>query len=129
MIFAGTSLNIANNLKQNVLNKPLFAKFETIELKFEENFHKMLNLISQFEQFRIKYNNEYNKKYLNIFNMFIQKYNELDNYLINMKDFFVIEYDIIDSANQSLKKVTKFIEDIKIIFDDTTNTFCDYLEL
>ena len=64
----------------------------------------MLNLISQFEQFRIKYNNEYNKKYLNIFNMFIQKYNELDNYLINMKDFFVIEYDIIDSANQSLKK-------------------------
>ena len=129
MIFAGTSLNIANNLKQNVLNKPLFAKYETIESKFEENFHKMLNLISQFEQFRIKYNNEYNKKYLNIFNMFIQKYNELDNYLINMKDFFIIEYDIIDSANQSLKKVTKFIEDIKILFDDTTNIFCDYLEL
>ena len=94
MIFAGTSLNIANNLEQNVLNKPLFAKFETIELKFEENFHKMLNLISQFEQFRRKYNNESNKKYLNIFNMFIQKYNELDNYLINMKDFFVIEYNL-----------------------------------
>ncbi len=129
IIFADTSLNIAKNLKENVLNKPLFAKYETIELKFEDNFHKILNIISQFEQYRIKYNNEYNKKYINIFNMFIQKYNELDNYLINMKDFFIIEYDIIDSANQSLKKVTKFIEDLKVLFDDTTNTFCDYLEL
>ena len=129
VIFADTTLVIAKNLKENILSKPLFAKYDTIESKFEENFHKMLNLISQFEQYRIKYNNEYNKKYTNIFNMFIQKYNELDNYLITMKDFFIIEYDIIDAANHSLKKVTKFIEDIKKLFDETTNVFCDYLEI
>ena len=128
-IFADTSSVIAKNLKENIINKPLFAKFETIETKFEDNFHKMLNLISQLEQFRIKYNNEYNKKYLNIFSMYILKYNELDNYLINMKDFFLIEYDIVNSANHSMKIVNKFIEDIKKLYEDSTNIFCDYLEM
>ena len=129
IIFADTSSVIAKNLKENIINKPLFAKFETIEGKFEENFHKMLNLISQLEQFRIKFDNEYNKKYLNIFNTFIQKYNELDNYLIQMKDFFIIEYDIINAANKAMRRVTKFIEDIKKLFEDSTNIFCDYLEM
>lgn len=129
MVFADTSSVVAKNLKENILNKPLFAKFEVIEGKFEENFHKMLNLISAFEQFRIKYDNEYTKKYSNIFDEFIQKYNEPDNYLIKMKDFFLIEYDIIKNANHSMKKVTKFIEDIKKLFEDSTNIFCDYLEM
>ena len=129
VIFADTSSVIAKNLKENIINKPLFAKYETIETKFEDNFHKMLNLISQLEQFRIKYNNEYNKKYLNIFSMYILKYNELDNYLINMKDFFLIEYDIVNSANHSMKIVNKFIEDIKKLYEDSTNIFCDYLEM
>ena len=53
VIFADTSSVIAKNLKENIINKPLFAKYETIETKFEDNFHKMLNLISQLEQFRI----------------------------------------------------------------------------
>ena len=129
IVFADTSSVVAKNLKENILNKPLFAKFEVIEGKFEENFHKMLNLISVFEQFRIKYDNEYTKKYSNIFEVFIQKYNEPDNYLIKMKDFFLIEYDIIKSANHSMKKVSKFIDDIKKLFEDSTNIFCDYLEM
>ena len=129
MVFADTSSVVAKNLKENILNKPLFAKFEVIEGKFEENFHKMLNLMSVFEQFRIKYDNEYIKKYSNIFEEFIQKYNEPDNYLIKMKDFFLIEYDIVKNANHSMKKVTKFIDDIKKLFEDSTNIFCDYLEM
>ena len=75
MTFADTSSMVAKNLKENILNKPLFAKFEVIEGKFEENFHKMLNLMSVFEQFRIKYDNEYTKKYSNIFEELVQKYN------------------------------------------------------
>jgi hypothetical protein len=46
-----------------------------------------------------------------------------------MKDFFLIEYDIIKSANHSMKKVSKFIDDIKKLFEDSTNIFCDYLEM
>ena len=88
LTFADTSSVISKKIRENILNKPAFEKYETIENKFEENFHKMLNLISKFEQIRIKYNNEFNKKYLNIFNNYIQKYNELENYLVNMKDFF-----------------------------------------
>ena len=129
MVFADTSSVVAKNLKENILNKPLFAKFEVIEGKFEENFHKMLSLISVFEQYRIKYDIDYSKKYVNIFDTFIQKYNEPDNYLIKMKDFFLIEYNIVKNANYSMKKVAKFIEDIKKLFEDSTNIFCDYLEM
>ena len=128
-IFANTSSAIVKNLRENILNKPLFTKYESIESKFEENFHKMLNLISQLEGFRIKYNNQFNRIYLNIFNMYIQKYNEIDNYLVTMKDFFLIEYDIINSANYSIKRVDKFIKDIRKLYDDSTNIFCDYLEI
>ncbi len=127
--FADTSSVISKKIRENILNKPAFEKYETIENKFEENFHKMLNLISKFEQIRIKYNNEFNKKYLNIFNNYIQKYNELENYLVNMKDFFLIEYDIVNSANYCLKKVRIFIDDFRKIYDESINTFCDYLEM
>ena len=129
VIFADVSSVISKKIKENFLSRPIFEKYDTIENKFEENFHKMLNLISKFEQFRIKYINEYNKKYLNVFNIYIQKYNELDNYLINMKDFFLIEYDIVNSANFCLKKVRKFSDDFRKIYDDSINTFCDYLEI
>ena len=128
-IFVDTSSTIVKNLRENILNKPLFAKYETIENKFEENFHKMLNLISQFERFRIKYDNDYQKKYFNIFNMYIQKYNEIDNYLITMKDFFLIEYDIVNCSNSAIKQVNIFIEEIKKLYDDSSNIFCDYLEM
>ena len=129
IVFADTSSSIVKNLKETIINKPLFAKFESIEGKFEDNFHKMLNLISQLEQYRIKYNNEYNKKYVNIFNTYIQKYNEMDNYLITMKDFFIIEDDIVNTANQCIEKINKFLEDIKKLYEDSTSIFCDYLEM
>ena len=128
LTFANTSAEIGKNLKEK-LSSPLFAKYDTIELKFEENYQKMLNLVHQLDQYLNKYNNEFNKKYFISFNTFMQKYNELDNYLINMKDFFIIEYDIINEANQSILIATKFIKDIKVLYDESTTIFCDYLEL
>ena len=112
-----------------VTNKPIFLKYENIEIKFEENFHKMLALISNLEQLRIKYNSEFSKRYVNIFNTFVDKYNELDNYLINMKNFFSIEYDIVVTANYVMKKVEEFILQMKALYEESINIFCDYLEM
>ena len=119
---------IANDLK-DIINKPLFIKYEAIELKFEENFHKMLELISNLEQCRIKYNSEFAKKYVNTFNIFVDKYNELDNYLINMKNFFSIEYDIVNSANFVVKKADEFILKMQKLYEESISIFCDYLEI
>ena len=119
---------IANDLK-DIISKPLFIKYEAIELKFEENFHKMLELISNLEQCRIKYNSEFSKKYVNTFNIFVDKYNELDNYLINMKNFFSIEYDIVNSANFVVKKADEFILKMQKLYEESISIFCDYLEI
>ena len=120
--------NISKELKE-IINKPLFQKLETVELILEENFHKMLTLISNLEQIRIKYNTEFSKRYVNSFNTFIDKYNEMGNYLLNMKDFFSIEYDIVSAANYVINKANNFITSIKKLYDESINIFCDYLEI
>jgi hypothetical protein len=119
---------ISKELK-NIINKPLYQKYETIELKFEENFHKMLGHIAYLEQIRIKYNAEFSKRYVNIFNTFIDKYNEMGNYLLNMQDFFSIEYDIVSAANFVMNKANDFVSKIKKLYDESINIFCDYLEI
>ena len=120
--------NISKDLKE-IINKPVFQKLETVELILEENFHKMLTLISNLEQIRIKYNTEFSKRYVNSFNTFIDKYNEMGNYLLNMKDFFSIEYDIVSAANYVINKANNFITSIKKLYDESINIFCDYLEI
>ena len=120
--------NISKDLKE-IINKPLFQKLETVELILEENFHKMLTLISNLEQIRIKYNTEFSKRYVNSFNTFIDKYNEMGNYLLNMKDFFSIEYDIVSAANYVINKANNFITSIKKLYDESINIFCGYLEI
>ena len=119
---------IASDLK-NIINQPLFLKYEGIEIKFEENFHKMLELISNLEQLRIKYNSEFAKKYVKMFNTFIDKYNELDNYLINMNNFFSIEEDIVITSNYMMKKAKEFILQMEALYKESISIFCDYLEM
>ena len=120
--------NIAKSMKE-IISQQIFTKYDIIETKFEENFHKMLELISGMEQFRIKYNNEFSKKYDNVFNTYVQKYTEVNDFLINMKDFFSIEYDIINSANFAIKNSLEFINSIKILYEESITIFCDYLEI
>ena len=120
--------NISKDLKE-IINKPVFQKLETVELILEENFHKMLTLISNLEQIRIKYNTEFSKRYVNSFNTFIDKYNEMGNYLLNMQNFFSIEYDIVSAANYVINKANNFITSIKKLYDESINIFCDYLEI
>ena len=119
---------ISSDLK-NIINQPLFLKYEGIEIKFEENFHKMLEHISNLEQLRIKYNSEFAKKYVKMFNTFIDKYNELDNYLINMNNFFSIEEDIVITSNYMMKKAKEFILQMEALYKESISIFCDYLEM
>ena len=132
LIYADIFSIITNNLKENVLNKPLYNKVETVEPKFSENLTKMHKLINKIKHRREKLNNKYKKEYEPLFYYFKDRKEkqvpELFNDLVCMKDFLFIEYDLISYCNKAFVKVRKFLEDIEILFNDSTNLFCDYLE-
>ena len=132
LIYADIFSIITNNLKENVLNKPLYNKVETVEPKFSENLMKMQKLIIKLKHRREKLINIYKKEYEPLFYYFKDKKEkraqELFNDLVCMKDFLFIEYDLISYCNKAFVKIKKFLKDIEIIFNDSTNLFCDYLE-
>ena len=132
LIYADIFSIITNNLKENVLNKPLYTKVETVEPKFVENLNKMTKLVNKLIHRRDKLINKYKKDFEPLFYYFKdrkeKKALELFNDLVCMKDFLFIEYDLISYCNKAFVKIKKFLKDIEIVFNDSTNLFCDYLE-
>ena len=132
LIYADIFSIISNNLKENVLNKPLCDKVETVEPKFWENEKKIEKLVSKLEHRRDKLINKYKKDYEQLFIYFKDKKQkqapELFNDLVCMKDFLFIEYELVSYCNKAFIKVRKFLKDIEICFNESTNLFCDYLE-
>ena len=132
LIYADIFSIITNNLKENVLNKPLYNKVETVVPKFSENLTKMQKLINKLKHRREKLINKYKKEYEPLFYYYKdrkeKRAQELFNDLVCMKDFLFIEYDLIMYCNKAFVKIKKFLKDIEVIFNDSTNLFCDYLE-
>ena len=132
LIYADIFSIISNNLKENVLNKPLYNKVETVEPKFWENERNMEKLISKLEHRREKLMNKYKKDYEQMFCYYKDKKQkespELFNDLVCMKDFLFIEYELVSYCNKAFVKIRKFLKDIEVLFNDSTNLFCDYLE-
>ena len=132
LIYADIFSIITNNLKENVLNKPLYNKVETVVPKFVENLTKMNKLINKLKHRREKLINKYKKEYEPLFYYYKDRKEkrapELFNDLVCMKDFLFIEYDLISYCNKAFVKIKQFLKDIEIVFNDSTNLFCDYLE-
>ena len=132
LIYADIFSIISTNLKENVLNKPLYNKVETVEPQFWENEKKMEKLITKLEHRRVKLMNKYTKEYEQLFCYYKDKKQkdaqDLFNDLVCMKDFLFIEYDLVSYCNKAFVKIRKFLKDIEVLFNDSTNLFCDYLE-
>ena len=132
LIYADIFSIITNNLRENVLNKPLYTKVETVEPKFLENLKKMQLLVNKLKHRREKLINKYKKDYEPLFFYYKDKKEkrepQLFNDLVCMKDFLFLEYDLIKYCNKVFVKIKKFLKDIEIVFNDSTNLFCDYLE-
>ena len=132
LIYADIFSIISTNLKENVLNKPLYNKVETVEPKFWENAKNMEKLVSKLEHRREKLINKYKKEYEQLFIYYKNKKQkedkELFNDLVCMKDFLFIEYELISYCNKAFVKIRKFLKDIEILFNNSINLFCDYLE-
>ena len=132
LIYADIFSIITNNLKENVLNKPLCEKLAQVEPKFLENEKNMEKMISKLEHRREKLLNKYKKEYEQMFCYYKEKKQnqsqELFNDLVCMKDFLFIEYDLISYCNKAYIKIRQFLKDIEVLFNNSTNLFCDYLE-
>ena len=132
LIYADIFSIITNNLRENVLNKPLYTKVETVEPKFLENLKKMQTLVNKLNHRKEKLINKYKKDYEPLFFYFKDKKEKreplLYNDLVCMKDFLFLEYDLIKYCNKAFVKIKKFLINIEIVFNDSTNLFCDYLE-
>jgi len=67
LIYSDIFFIISNNLKENVLNKPLYSKVDTVEPKLLENLNKMKKLVSKLEHRRDKLIKKYKKEHWFIF--------------------------------------------------------------
>ena len=132
LIYSDIFFIISSNLKENVLNKPLYSKVDTVEPKLLENLNKMNKLVSKLEHRRDKLIKKYKKDYEPMFCYYKDKKQkqspELFNDLVCMKDFLFIEYDLVGYCNKAFVKIKNFLKEIEILFNDSTNLFCDYLE-
>ena len=125
LIYADIFSIISTNLKENVLNKPLYNKVETVEPKFWENAKNMEKLVSKLEHRREKLINKYKKEYEQLFIYYKNKKQkedkELFNDLVCMKDFLFIEYELISYCNKAFVKIRKFLKDIEILLNNSIN--------
>ena len=132
LIYSDIFFIISSNLKENVLNKPLYTKVDTVEPKLLENLNKMKKLVSKLEHRRDKLIKKYKKDYEPMFCYYKDKKQkkspELFNDLVCMKDFLFIEYELVGYCNKAYVKIKNFLKEIEILFNDSTNLFCDYLE-
>ena len=127
LTFANIYTSLAKNL-QEIINKPIYAKYDIIEIRFDYNFGKMISLISNLEQYRVNYINNFKKKYSILF-LFKNKVNELDKNLLKTEDYLLMEYYIVQDSNKSVKKIETFLKGMQFFFEDSSKVFCDYLEI
>ena len=133
LIYSDIFSIISNNLKEKVFDKPLYNKVDTVEPKFWENLNEMAKLIVKISHRREKLEKKYKKEYEPMFLYFKDKKEkqspELYNDLVCMKDFLFIEYELISYCNKAFIKIGKFLEDIELLYNNSSDLFCDYLEI
>jgi len=133
LIYSDIFSIISNNLKEKVFDKPMYNKVDSVEPKFWENLNEMAKLIEKLSHRREKLEKKYKKEYEPMFLYFKDKKEkqspELYNDLVCMKDFLFIEYELISYCNKAFIKIGKFLEDIELLYNDSSDLFCDYLEI
>ena len=123
---------ISNNLKNIILNNPLYIQLDSVDTEFNETFNKMKLYLNKLIKRRNKYNSKYQKT---ILPFFIEIKKSLNNpfafyELISSKmDFIFIEELIISRTNKIYNKISQFLINMDILIKSSHKKFCDYLEL
>ena len=123
---------ISNNLKNIILNNPLYIQLDSVDAEFNETFNKMKLYLNKLIKRRNKYNSKYQKTILPYFTEIKKSLNNPIAFyeLISSKmDFIFIEELIISRTNKIYNKISQFLINMDILIKSSHKKFCDYLEL
>ena len=123
---------ISNNLKNIILNNPLYIQLDSVDAEFNETFNKMKLYLNKLIKRRNKYNSKYQKTILPFFTEIKKSLNNPFAFyeLISSKmDFIFIEELIISRTNKIYNKISQFLINMDILIKSSHKKFCDYLEL
>ena len=123
---------ISNNLKNIILNNPLYIRLDIVDAEFNETFNKMKLYLNKLIKRRNKYNSKYQKTILPYFTEIKKSLNNPFAFyeLISSKmDFIFIEELIISRTNKIYNKISQFLIGMDILIKSSHKKFCDYLEL
>ena len=121
----------SKNIQSIIINNPLFIKIDTIVLKFNEIYNKMMIYINKLNHRLNKYNDKFKKDALPYFNKIKQGLNDPNLYrnLSLGKDFIFYEQDLLFYSNKIYSKISQFLLNMDLLFKEAQNIFYDYLEL
>ncbi len=123
---------ISNNLKNIILNNPLYIQLDSVDAEFNETFNKMKLYLNKLIKRRNKYNSKNQKTILPYFTEIKKSLNNPFAFyeLISSKmDFIFIEEIIISRTNKIYNKISQFLINMDILIKSSHKKFCDYLEL
>ena len=123
---------ISNNLKNIILNNPLYIRLDIVDAEFNETFNKMKLYLNKLIKRRNKYNSKYQKTILPYFTEIKKSLNNPFAFyeLISSKmDFIFIEELIISRTNKIYNKISQFLINMDMLIKSSHKKFCDYLEL
>ena len=123
---------ISNNLKNIILNNPLYIQLDSVDAEFNETFNKMKLYLNKLIKRRNKYNSKYQKTILPYFTEIKKSLNNpiaFYELISNKMDFIFIEELIISRTNKIYNKISQFLINMDILIKSSHKKFCDYLEL
>lgn len=118
------SLSLKKNISSITINK-----YDNLNLKIDENNKKTFKLIWKIEHRLIKLDNLYVKNFKNVFDTFKEKFNDdnLENELILMNDFIMIEHKLVSYCNKIFIKIEFYLNEILKIIKESNEDFNEYI--
>jgi hypothetical protein len=130
-IFSDNFNLTSQKIKNLIINNPLFKKLDIIEIKFSDNYNKILININKLIHRQNKFNDKYKKEIYPYFAGIKQRLNDttLFQFLTLGKDFIFIESDMLSYINKIYNKISQFLINIEFLLKDSQNIFYDYFEI
>ena len=130
-IFSDNFNLTSQKIKNLIINNPLFKKLDIIEIKFSDNYNKILININKLIHRQNKFNDKYKKEIYPYFAGIKQRLNDttLFQFLTLGKDFIFIESDMLSYINKIYNKISQFLINLEFLLKDSQNIFYDYFEI
>ncbi len=122
---------ISYRIKKNILSNPLFAKMDTIPIRFDTYLKKTKSTISDLEKKKKDYINSYNHNYEKQFDLFKNqiKSPDLNTKIQDIIDLVLVEHILITASNQMYVNFNHFLNEMKVLINNVKDLLNEYIEL